>query len=85
LIIVRFSDIEIKRKMPKEDIKTLEEHAKSLKEELQVCTVAKTMSEACIAITDCAQKKEEPFTASHPEPNPWHNSAGGGGGGCSIV
>jgi hypothetical protein len=71
--------------MPKEDIKTLEDQVKSLKEELQVCTVAKTMNEACNAISDFAQKKEEPFTTSHPEPNQWHKSAGGGGGGCSIV
>jgi hypothetical protein len=72
--------------MPKEEVaKTLEEQVKSLKEELQICNEAKTMSEACNAIADFAQKKEEPFTASHPEPNPWHKSAGGGGGGGCII
>ena len=72
--------------MPKEEAaKTLEEQVKFLKQELQVCNEAKTMSEACNAIADFAQKKEEPFTASHLEPNPWHKSAGGGGDGCIIL
>ncbi|KAL3786829.1 hypothetical protein ACHAW5_009234 [Stephanodiscus triporus] len=72
--------------MPKEDkAKTLEEQVKMLKEELQVCREAKTINEACNALTDFAQKQKEPFTTSHPEPNQWHKSAGGGGGGCNIL
>jgi hypothetical protein len=72
--------------MPKEEAaKALEGQMKSLKEELQVCIEAKTMSDACNAIADFAQKKDEPFSTSHPEPNPWHKGAGGGGGGCIIL
>ena len=56
----------------------LEEEVKSLKEELDVYKEAKTMSEACASLSQFAQSTEEPFTSSHPEPNEWHKSAGGG-------
>ena len=56
----------------------LEEEVKSLKEELDVYKEAKTMSEACTSLSQFAQSTEEPFTSSHPEPNEWHKSAGGG-------
>ena len=58
----------------------LEEQVKSLNEELQICTEAKSTSEACEVLSAFAQKKEEPFTSCHKEPNEWHKSAGGGGG-----
>jgi hypothetical protein len=64
--------------------KGLEAQVKSLKEELEICKQAKTTSEACKAISEYAQQKEEPFTTSHAEPNVWHKSAGGGGG-CYIL
>ena len=62
----------------------LEEEVKSLREELQICEEAKSTSEACEALSAFAQKKEEPFSTSHTEPNEWHKSAGGGGG-CNIL
>ena len=62
----------------------LEEQMKILKEELEVCKQAKTMSEAMTMLSDYAQQEEEPFATSHAEPNEWHKSAGGGGG-CNIL
>lgn len=63
----------------------LEEQVKKLQEELEVCKEAKTLSEACTDLSAYAEKEEEPFSTSHPEPNEWHKSAKGGGGGCNIL
>jgi hypothetical protein len=73
--------------MPKEEAAaTLEERVKSLKEELAIVKEAKTVGEACKALSDFAQQKDEPFTTTHTEPNQWHKGAkGGGGGGCTIL
>jgi hypothetical protein len=72
--------------MPKEEAAalTLGEQVKSLKEELAIVKEAKTVGEACKALSDCAQQKDEPFTTAHPEPNRWHKKVGGGGG-CNIM
>ena len=70
--------------MSEEKAKKLEEQVKQLKDELEVCKEAKTTSEACQALSEHANKKEEPFTTNHAEPNEWHKSAGGGGG-CNIL
>ena len=72
--------------MPKEEAAaTLEDQVKSLKEELAVCKEAKTVAEACKALSDFAQQQDEPFTTAHTQPNQWHKSVGGGGGGCCIL
>ena len=61
----------------------LEMHVKTLQEELRVCKEAKSMSESCAALSKSVEQMEEPFTASHAEPNEWHKSQGGGG--CIIL
>lgn len=72
--------------MPKEEAAaaSLEEQVKSLKEELAICKELKTVGEACKSLSDFVQKKDEPFTTAHTEPNRWHKKAGGGGG-CNIM
>jgi hypothetical protein len=62
----------------------LEKEITHLKEELEVCKEAKPASEACNALFDFIEKEEEPFSTSSVEANPWHKSAGGGGG-CTIL
>ena len=63
----------------------IEEQVKSLKEELEICKEAKTQAEACGALVNFAQEKEEPFATSHHEPNEWHKNPGGGGGMCVVL
>ena len=67
-----------------EKAKQLEEQVKTLQDELKLASEAKTLGESCKSLTDFTQAGEEPFAASHPEPNEWHKSAGGGGG-CIIL
>ncbi|KAL7430588.1 hypothetical protein ACHAXM_002270 [Skeletonema potamos] len=65
----------------------LENEAKTLKEELELCKAAKTKSEACESIHDFVENEsssKEPFTTSFEGVNEWHKKAGGDGG-CVIL
>jgi len=62
-----------------ETLKKVESEIENLKDDLKLCTEAKSRSEACNFLCEYSEQEEEPFSVSHQEPNSWHNNPGGGG------
>jgi|EP00979_Chaetoceros_neogracilis_P006146 hypothetical protein len=69
-----------KKQNPK--VTKAEKELKNIKDELEILKEARPLSATCGELTEYSEREEEPFSASHEEPNTWHKSESGG---CVIL